>query len=100
MNDYIIYSLPLDCPLDLEAIEYKNYFKVRVRHIDGNTVQILTVLNNRSSCVFCSPGTHLELYHFKYLKRYFSQKEWNSVPPQFRAIHFAHAQEKVIIQNI
>jgi hypothetical protein len=88
MNDYILYSLPLDCTRDLEAIENKKYFKVLVRHIDSNTFEILHVYNNIACCDFCTAGTHLELHQFKYLKRYFSQTaEWNSVPPQFRAIH-------------
>lgn len=85
MKDYILYSLPLDVAeeCDSEAIDNKNYFKVRVRHVDGNTFQILSVLNNTSECEFCSPGTQLELHQMKYLRKYHLLK-WHNVNAQFR----------------
>ena len=84
MKDYILYSLPIDFAADSEAIEYKIKFKVRVRHVDGNTFQILSVLNNTSECEFCSPGTQLELHQMKYLRKYYHQLKWHNVDAQYR----------------
>lgn len=86
MKDYILYSLPLDFAeeSDSEAIENKNHFKVRVRHVDGNTFQILTVYNNTSGCVFCIPGTQLELHQLKYLRKCYHQLKWHNVNAQYR----------------
>jgi hypothetical protein len=86
MKDYILYSLPLDFAkeCDSEAIDNKNYFKVRVRHVEGNTFQILSVLNNTSACVFCSPGTQLELHQMKYLRKYYHQLKWHKVDTVYR----------------
>jgi hypothetical protein len=85
MKDYILYSLPLDfAECDSDAIDKKNYFKVGVRYVDGNTFQILTILNNTSDCVFCSPGTQLELHQMKFIKRYRIGLKWHNAVAQFR----------------
>ncbi len=98
MKDYILYSLPLDFAeeCDSEAIDNKNYFKVRVRHVDGNTFQILTVLNNTSECVFCSPGTQLELHQTKFIKRYYLGGKWHNAAGHFRRCRIvaAHSENR------
>ena len=86
MKDYILYSLPLDFAAGSSesAIDHINNFKVRVRHIDSNTFKILSVLDNKSGCTFCTPETQLELHQFAHLRRYYYQMKWNAVKPKFR----------------